>query len=137
MTTLPPELVEAYRKAAYEVHAEPPFTLRVDDPSPALASLHAALGVHASAFITAHNPGEELEPAENETRQAALEAHVRRRGFPMIPGVGRDDAGTWAEASVLVLGISREEACALGREYGQNAILHAAEDAVPRLEKLR
>jgi len=34
------------------------------------------------------------------------------------------------------LGISREAACALGRKFGQNAIVFVDEDAIPRLEML-
>jgi Protein of unknown function (DUF3293) len=48
--------------------------------------------------------------------------------------VGTD--GSWApEPSILVLGISFESACGLGRKYGQNAIVTARVDegAVPKL----
>ena len=33
-------LIQAYRETRYEVHGAEPFTLQVDEPSPALAAAH-------------------------------------------------------------------------------------------------
>jgi hypothetical protein len=138
-SALPAPVIAAYRAAEYRVRAEPAFVLRVDEPSPALAALHAAHAVGCSAFLTAWNPrGTPAPAAENTAAAARLEAALRERGLALVAGRGIDPAGEWGgEESVLALGLGRSEACAVGREFGQNAILWAAGDAVPRLVLLR
>jgi hypothetical protein len=45
-------------------------------------------------------------------------------GYSPLAGEGRDPGGQWhAEPSVLVAGIGRREARAMGRRFGQLAIL--------------
>jgi hypothetical protein len=133
------ELIEFYRATEYWVHAEPPFVLHVDEASPALARLHEAHGVTTSAFLTAYNPfSKPQDDAVNTARQATLEAELKERGLVYVHGEGRgaSDEG-WTEPSFLVLGITHEDACAIGARYEQNAILFAGADAVPRLVLLR
>ena len=49
---------------------------------------------------------------------------MARLGFESVEGVGKPSAGVWEpEHSLLVLAISAPEAVALGRRYGQNAIV--------------
>jgi hypothetical protein len=133
------ELIEFYRATEYWVHADAPFVLRVDVPSPALARLHEAHGVTSSAFLTAWNPfSEPPTGASNTARQATLEAELKKRGLVYVHGEGRGASDEdWSEPSFLVLGITREDACAIGARYEQNAILFADADAVPRLVLLR
>ena len=67
-------------------------------------------------------------------RRRKLEAELKAAGLPFLRGEGVDPSGSWpGEPSVLVLGISAEEAVRLGRAYGQNAIVVAGRDAVARL----
>jgi hypothetical protein len=76
------------------------------------------------AFVTAENPRSEPDSAErNAARMRALENDLR--GYRTLRGRGEPAAGsTWkAEESFLVLGIDRAAAIALGRKYGQNAIV--------------
>jgi len=48
--------------------------------------------------------------------------------------VGLDPDGKWhGEPSMLVLGIDQPRALAIGREYGQHAIVYMDADATPRL----
>jgi hypothetical protein len=73
----------------------------------------------------------------NEAAQAQLEAELTALGLPFLRGEGVDPSGSWpGEPSVLVLGITEEEARRLGRRYGQNAIVVAGRDAVARLVML-
>lgn len=133
---LAPSLVAAYRAARYEVSgARPPFVLRVDEPSAALAECHRGHAVRESAFLTAWNPGSvRLPPAVNAAAAARLEARLLALGFRLLAGCAVDPAGAWqAEPSALVLGIGYREACDVAREYGQAGVLHAGADAVPRL----
>ena len=52
----------------------------------------------------------------------------------LIEGIGIDPSGEWpAEKSFLALGLDLETSRALGREFGQNAIVWAGADAIPRL----
>lgn len=128
-------LLRAYRETDYVVFTRPPFTLRVDEASPALLDLHEACGVRASAYLTACNPGSRLLPElENADRQARLRSALVRRGHALFEGIGRHPGGGWpGEASFLILGLELAEAMALGREWGQRAILSAGADAIPRL----
>jgi uncharacterized protein DUF3293 len=77
------------------------------------------------AFITAWNPSSRLlTPEENASRQNRLEADINGLGYEMFTGVGQPAEGNWLpEQSVLILGISKEDAIALGGKYGQLAIV--------------
>jgi hypothetical protein len=137
---IPPALVAAYRAARYRVSAaRPPFELMIDAPSAALAACHRAYGVERSAFLTAWNPASiPASGAANSAAAARLEGRLRGCGYRLLGGQGLDPAGQWAaEDSVLVLGIGLAEASAIGREFGQAALLHAGPDAVPRLVLLQ
>jgi hypothetical protein len=49
---------------------------------------------------------------------------VRRRGLAHHPAIGVGDDGSWpAEQSLLVLGIDKAEAVALGRAFEQFAVV--------------
>ena len=127
--------LRAYRETEYRVQGEPGFVLRVGRPSPELAQLHRQEGVGCSAFITACNPASQpLDVAANASRQAQLEAELAARGLSWLPAVGQHPTNQWpGEPSVLVLGLPLEEARLLGRQFGQNALVWTAADAVPQL----
>ncbi len=138
-SALPRHLIDAYAVTRYCFNAVGgEVTLRIGMRSEPLAALHAAHGVSCSAYLTAWNPfSEALAPEINEARQREMESLVAARGHPMIRGEGRSPDGQWRESSVLVLGIAEPEACALGRQFGQNAIVVIGADALPRLQLLR
>ena len=75
--------------------------------------------------MTAHNPGSVRSTAdENRARHTRLEADVSTRGYEAFPGEGVGDDGEWpAEASLLILGIARDEATALGHAHAQRAVV--------------
>lgn len=111
----------AYRATTYRAGK---LAVRIGEPAPALDLLLADRGLDEWAYLTAHNPGSvALAPEENRARQKRLLARVA--GHPVLLGEAvADDAGDWAaEPSVLVLGIRREDALSLAREFGQNAIV--------------
>lgn len=113
--------------------------LRVDQFSPALDSLMQRGGCVSAAFITAWNPlGVEISGAANEALQAQMLRDLDVAGFPSIEGFGSDPTSRWpGEASRLVLGMSRRQACESGQRQQQNAVLWSGADAVPRLLLLR
>ena len=79
----------------------------------------------AWSYITASNPASELlSDEQNAGRNRELEALLKSQDLVFYCGEGIGSDSTWpAEASFLILGISREAAVHLGRLFGQNAIV--------------
>ena len=140
VSEVPAELIEAYKRTQYLVQTKDGIlALRVGQPSKKLADLiHAAQPV-GGAFITAENPfSRALAANENKVRQAHLLEDLVALGAVVINGAGQgDDPGWPAEASYAAIGISRKQACELGRKYQQNAIIWFAACGTPELIVLR
>ena len=131
---LTPALIESYERALYAL--ESGALLRIGARDPGLDRLLDGHGVRTAAFVTAANPrGEARDAVANEAAMAALRASL---ALPWLPGEGRDPEGRWsAEPSLLVLGISRADAEALGRRLEQNAIVFLERERAPELVLLR
>ena len=123
--TLPEHLLQAYRNTRYCVQLPlGEIVLRVGKHSPAVDALLHAHGLHVWVFITADNPGSIRDEHGNPARRAQLRSHVQQLGLPSFLGRGIGDDPEWpAEESLLVLGLDAEEAIALGRQFGQLALL--------------
>jgi hypothetical protein len=132
---LRPDLLEAYRKAHYVVFGAPELVIRIGERNDELDALLEADGLDTAAYLTAANPGGELQSkTENELACAALHQVLADAGYTCYLGEGRDPAGGWpAEPSVLALGISRREAQVIGRSYEQNAIVFIERGKPPEL----
>ena len=120
------DLEQAYRDTSYLVDAPgAPIALRVGEVSRELDELLERFGETAWAFITAYNPYSERRDAdENLARHRRLVEIARERGLQAFPSRGVDDDGTaQTERGLLVVGIERDGAVALGRELQQNAII--------------
>jgi hypothetical protein len=129
-------LEAAYRATSYVVFGpEGRFAIRIGEKSPPLDDLLVGHDTRSWAFITSCNPGSTpLAPAENGRRQAELERAVSEAGYPSCEGEGVGDDGTWPpEPSLLILGISSDDAAALGRHFGQRAIVVGEVGAAARL----
>jgi hypothetical protein len=117
----------AFRATTYRVFVthEAPIDLRIGERSARLDALLEKHAIETWAFITAWNPGSHRIPAEeNEARQAALLSLLRERGLHFFDGSGIPADSAWqAEPSVLVLGISVDDAVELGRRFDQLAIV--------------
>jgi len=140
MTAISPELLEQYRRTDYHVDLpDAPFVFRVDERSPPLADLLAGRKAGSAALITACNPySQKASDAQNRAANERMKGELQAAGLEPIPARGVDRDGTWpAEAGFFVVGIARAAAEDLGRRYRQNAIVFAAEDALPRLVALR
>lgn len=73
--------------------------------------------------LTAHNPGAARPgAAENLRRQVAFEAELAARGVTVIRAVASAEDGTHVEESAAVVGWDDDEALALARRFGQDAI---------------
>jgi len=100
-----------------------------------LAAVMAARGAATACFITAWNP--ESVPrgeTENQADQTRLKARIETLGLSWLAAEGRDPDGGWdSEPSLVALGLTFDQACALGDEFGQNAVLFAGADGTLRL----
>lgn len=72
--------------------------------------------------ISGRNPGYTADDESNQRWHADLEHHLRSAGLNPTPAVGSSPDGTWVEPSWAVTGLNREEACAVGRAFGQIAV---------------
>lgn len=144
------DLIAAYRSARYRADqqvdhqrgfAAGAIILRIDQYSEPLSQLFSASGHQCAAFITACNPfGQVQSPEINRKTCAHLFDRLHGLVSPggIIEGEGFDPSGKWpAEKSFLALGLDLEASSALGKEFGQNAIVWAGADAIPRLILLR
>ncbi|WP_040778800.1 DUF3293 domain-containing protein [Calidithermus timidus] len=117
-------LSQVYRAAVYEAGGVA-FTLS-EEPTGVIL-----FGGRAFAIITAHNPGSQPLPAEeNARRHRELERLLREGGYGLTPSVNRSPEGDWLEEGFAVLGIGLEEALAVGRRFGQNAIVYGEGERV-------
>lgn len=139
-TAISDELVAAYRATEYRVTSSShPFVLRIGHRSENLVDLFAQTGQTGATFITAENPfSQTATTLENAANQARLYQDLSALGVTILEGSGQGEDPTWpAEASYLAIGLSREQACELGRKYRQNAIVWIDADGVPELLILR
>lgn len=128
---------EVYGRALYRVEAREPFVLRVGCHSAALEALYAASGYSTAAFLTAANPGGvKVSDTVNLRAESELSEKLDALDLPTLPGIGldADESSDWpGERSVLVLGLTRENAIRLGLEHGQLAIVWCPATAIPEL----
>lgn len=129
------DIERAYRAARYCVDDPPArFTLRIGEHCAPLQVLLREQRVSAWAYVTACNPHSRLLAVdENAVRQRALLERVHASGWPALAGCAMADNGDWQEPSLLILGIAETDARALGRDFGQNAIVAGCAGSVARL----
>ncbi len=129
------ELERAYRNTTYRVdHPAGDFGIRIDEPCARLDALLREHGVADWAYVTACNPrSQPLSNEENAVRHAQLMAQVRGLGLRAWSGRGVADDGSWAEESLLILGLDEAAAVALGAAFEQHAVLVGRWGGVPRV----
>ncbi|HXJ08789.1 MAG TPA: DUF3293 domain-containing protein, partial [Burkholderiales bacterium] len=104
------------------------------EPNATLDRLLESHGARSAAFLTASNPGSEpRSEAENQAANRKLLESQRLLSRTCLEGEGRAPDRGWAERSFLVLGIALAEAEALGRSFGQNAIVFCEKGRAPEL----
>ncbi|GHD70046.1 DUF3293 domain-containing protein [Jeongeupia chitinilytica] len=120
-------LEAAYRATRYVV-PELHLSLRIGRHHPDLDAVLHQHGVVAWAFVSAANPRSvALCEYENRARHQNLLETLHRRGFVCFDGLGEPLLAGWTpEPSVLVLGLSQDEAIRLGRDFDQHAVVHGA-----------
>jgi len=125
----------AYERAVYVVHCSPPVEFRIGERSGLLEAMMAMNRVACAAFVSSANTRGVATP-ENEHRLAdyLLRSQLDGLAYHVFQGEGRDPEGVWtAEPSVLIMGIPRAEAEALGRRLEQNAIVFIEKGRAPEL----
>ncbi|MDR5856740.1 DUF3293 domain-containing protein [Caballeronia sp. LZ062] len=125
----------AYRAAVYRIYGEPPIDMMIGEKNAEIAALLARHGVSSAVFVTAFNPfGRALSAGQNGARQHMLEARIVQSGLTALPGEGIDPNGIWtAEASLLVLGATEQDADELMLAYRQNAVVVVHSDGLAQL----
>jgi len=138
-SSIPASLIRAYEETDYRVLEPEPFTMKIGIRSQDLAKLYGRTGAKTAACITAWNPrSEKKSDAENEAAQARLIADLHAAGLRHLPAIGADPKDKWkGEVSLLVLDAARGTVEDLGRKYGQDCIVWAEADALPKLLFLR
>ena len=129
-------LDRAYRQTSY--YADLPdsrLRLRIGEPNAQLERFLQEQGCTTWAYLTAYNPrGVPVSAERNRALQEDLIALLEKNGHRYFLGEGKGDDGDWpAEPSLLVLGISPDEALGLGRQFEQIAILVGARGGKPEL----
>ena len=134
-------LRQAYLTAVCEVIvAEQVVPMTIGVTSPEVAALLAVHNAAGAAFITACNPPFlPVGSVHNVLAMKSLRSLLQYRSkLPSLEGRGQDRDGLWPpEQSLLVMGINREVAERLGRQFGQNAIVWIDQDGLPSLVELQ
>jgi len=139
-SVVPPEKRDAYLATNYCLGFGPEaVVLNIGKHSAALAELFTEHRVACGAFITAYNPeGTQQSDETNAQDHAALLQRVVELCHSFIEGVGAGTTGQWPlERSVFAYGMDKASACAVGRQFRQDAIVWVGPDAVPQLVLLR
>lgn len=132
---MPAELLQAFTETDYIVHHEPPFTMNIGQPCPALKALMGEHNALCAAYITAWNPfSQQLSRQQNDVRQTALKTELKRRGLKCFDGIGQHPSNNWpGEPSLLILDLDREAAKMLADNYEQLAFVWSDKTGVPKL----
>jgi len=118
-------LIEAYRATDYRVHGDTPFTLRIEQTCTACDAVLDAYGATNAAYLTAWNPfSQPNTDVMNASAQEKLAADLSAISLAVIRGEGVGQIGDWPpEQSLFALGINRDKALGLAKQYGQNAFV--------------
>lgn len=145
------ELEAAFIATTYRVSTPGQhFDLRIGVVNPAfddfLRRWRAAAGQPAGAFamppdtaigwgiVTAFNPGQLLALEDNQRRQRRLAGRLAGIGYALLAVNNLADDDAWpVEPSFLLLPADVPAVAALGREFGQLAVVHGASGEPPVL----
>lgn len=129
---IPEGLEAAYRSTDYRVEGFA-TAIRIGERNVELADWLEQSGLRQWAFITACNPNSvQLSASENAERNQQLREQVLH--LPHLPGEGIGSTGDWpAEPSYLVAGLPQKDAVALGKRFGQIAVVGGMADGPAEL----
>ena len=128
------DLDDAYRTAEYYIEDDPPIRFEIGQPHQGLALLLMSFDVQQAVWITAYNPGSQLQSEDgNLTNQMQLLERIEAMRLNYFVGHSCDKAGEWLEPGYLVLGMDEEIGVDLGRDFGQHAVVAIGPSGEPRL----
>ena len=129
-------LTKAYRETIYEIedHGET-IQLYIGQSNRQIDRLLTKANHTGWAIITAFNPYSQcLSESENRERHQNLLEYVRSLKLKAIAGINKDPSGDWVpEISLMVIGIERQQAIAIGQKYQQNAVVFGELGQPPEL----
>ncbi len=116
------DLLQAYLTTEYHV-SDPTLTIRINHLHPDLDKFLKMYDSTVWAYITSYNPASHVLPdEENIALHQMLVEDLS--GYICFVGYGVGTNPQWKpEQSLLVLGIDQDAAKAIGKKYGQNAIV--------------
>lgn len=109
--------------------------IRIGHPMPAPVGRWLAARGRTVWLITADNPGAQPSDAViNASRRGVLDSLLHRPGLYTCRTVHEDPQNAWPdEYGRLITGLDAGLACALGRRFGQAAIVCLGQDSLARL----
>ena len=125
-------LIEAYKNTKYKVFGST-ITIEIGKFNQDLNNLILNHNSNEWAFITAYNPySRVLTNDENRVRHEELKDLTKNYMTFEGHGVGQDP--TWEpELSLFIIGISKDDALKIGKEFEQNAIVYGLINETPQL----
>jgi hypothetical protein len=129
-------LLAAYKNTRYHVF-NTGITICIDENNVLLNELLRKQDAKSWAYLTAYNPFSQTFTAEaNDSRHRLLLQSVA--AFSSFEGEGKGADESWPpEKSLLILGITKVQAIAIGNEYEQNAIVYGEVGKAAQLLLLR
>ena len=126
------DLLEAYKNTKYKVFQDD-IVIEIDKLNDKLKELLNKYNSTEWAFITAFNPySKALNQDENIERHNELKELTNSYIIFEGHGVGKDP--TWEpESSLLIIGITKEDAILIGNKFEQNAIVIGKVNSAPEL----
>jgi hypothetical protein len=136
MTTLPPDLVQAYTETNYNLAANM-ITVNVGVHNPQLLQLLAKYQPSCAAIITAYNPYSIPHTLEqNINLNLSLAQDIAAYHTILCSGV--HPSNNWPpEASYMILDITQQDATTIATKYQQNAYIWITDSTVPELILLK
>lgn len=128
------EFKDIYQNAQYVVLSSPSIELSIGQRSIPLDQLLNKYQQSRACLITACNPwGKVQTESFNYEKMIQLEKDLIKTKLPYLHAFGSNSEGAWREESFLIIGIDKQDASQLGRQYEQNAIIWIVKEQVPEL----
>jgi hypothetical protein len=136
MTTLPPDLVQAYAETEFRLAANK-ITVIVGRHNPQLNQLLQQYNANCAAIITAYNPYSIPHTLEqNINLNLSLAQDIA--AYHTIQCTGIHPSNNWTpESGYMILDITQQDADTLAIKYQQNAYIWIPDSTIPELVLLR
>jgi hypothetical protein len=136
LSTARQRLEALYLRTTYRISAaNGPVDVRIGVRNAALDRILDTHRVSEWFFVTASNPGSRVHSEyENARHNAELEQMLGDAGWQYLHASGVPDGPGWQpESSYFVFGMTKPDAIALAKRWGQFAIVWGTRDSAPEL----